>query len=236
MRRILFILMLVPVLLWSTAQSADLLETYKDYRFMMRQLLGTDTTDKDYLSDTLANQMTRLSVSVVLPATRAIKTVLWDTTEFKKDAYTLDTTVTGIIAVQWRHNDTLKSLVHTPMEQWNQLLIKRAGDASPNASSDRRPFVYDYIDGTVFIHPIPIEIGDSLRIIAWRRVPSIAAVDSLSLIPQQYRHPIVLYAAWQIARARQHGGAKALHEAFIEAMAMVNASLNRKGTAVAPTD
>jgi hypothetical protein len=116
------------------------------------------------------------------------------------------------------------------------LPAKQIGETNPNAVRDRRSFIYDYIDGTLFINPVPIQAGDSLRLVVWRRVPSIAATDSLSLIPQQYRYPVAVYVAWQIARGRQHGAAEELHQAYIEALGTVNASLNGKGTSVAPTE
>lgn len=224
MKRLLLLLLLVV----TPVKAADLLGTFKNYAHLQRQMLGTDTTDTGYLPDTTAHQFTRIAVSAVVPPIQAVKTVLYDTTQFLKDAYSLDTTITGIISVQWRVQDTVRTVNYLPMEQWNSLPVKQASETDPNRPQDRRPFVYDYIDGTMFINPIPIQGGDSLRIVAFRQVPSIAAVDSLALIPQEYRYPVLFFSVWQIAIAKQHPMVEQYHQSYMEAIATVNAAINRK--------
>jgi len=227
--------LLIVLMLVSTVRSADLLENFTDYRHLMRMNLGVDTTDVEYLPDTNANQFIRVAAVTIVPITQSNKAIFIDTTAYKKSAYDLDSAILGIIAVQWVKQDTIKTFNYLPMEQWNLPFNEQLSDGSEEFPKSRRPLVYEYIEGKLFLNPTPIMGGDTLRIIAWRKVLDIAVEDSLSTIPQQYRVPVLQYATWLAARSKQHPLTAMFKESYIEAIAIVGQSLNKRGASVSPS-
>jgi hypothetical protein len=50
------------------------------------------------------------------------------------------------------------------------------------------------------LYPISSKSGDTIKVTVTRKINSIAALDSLILIPQKYRIPILSYASYLTAR------------------------------------
>lgn len=78
---------------------------------------------------------------------------------------------------------------------------KQATDA--DTPYDRRPDYYDYTDSLLFLYPVPIIAGDTIRILAWTKVPAPSS-DSLVSIPIEYRDAVLKYATYMTAKSRQH--------------------------------
>lgn len=201
MKRIVLIVSTV-VLFLSTAQSADLLDKYRDYRYAIKQALGIDTASTMY-ADTTLNQFIRLSQLHVSPLIRFRQKEFSVITTYKQNRYTLDTMITGIEVVEWKKIDSVKSLIYAPKNSWYQLPVKQSKD-EPEAYA-RRPSYYDYTDSLIFLYPVPIEVGDTIRILAWVKLPNVAS-DSLALIaiPIEYRDAVLKYATYKTAQSRQH--------------------------------
>jgi len=216
MKKIALILSTFALFLSTNVFAADVLGTFSDYTYLLRQSFNVDTSDQAYLSDTIAHQFVRLSVVTLGPMLRGDKAVFHDTTVYHKDHYGLDTTIWGISSVQWVHADTVKTLKWIPQSRFGETYQQMAAPAQ--TAVERRPYFYDHIDDTLFVFPAPIRNGDTLRIVAWKKVPSIAASDNLSGIPQKYRSPIFHFAAYLIARAKQHPLTALYRQDYQEAM------------------
>ena len=212
---VLFLLLVLP----SVLKAADILETFADYSYMLRRAFHQDTANRDFLDDTTANQFVRFAVVTLMPVLRADKAVFTDSLIYAKSAYLLDSTLLGITAVYWFSVDSVKVLDRVPMSLWKLHYQKLLKDA--DKALHRRPYFYDYTDDTLFIYPTPVINGDDIRIVGWRKIPSLAAVDSLVNIPQKFRAPIFHYAAWLVARARQHPLLGEYKAAYVESMRFV---------------
>lgn len=215
------ILILLFSLLWVSVEGADILEDFAGYTEMLRMMFHRTPTSTSFIDDTTAHQFIRLSVITLSPILKADKATFWDTTVTNKNAYALDTTIWGILGLNWIKADTIRPLVCVEMQDWYNRAIAEKRPLQLAAGStpfDKRPYYYDHIDDTLFLFPSPTIEGDSIRIIAWQKVKSIAASDKLSDIPQKYRAPIVHYAAWLLARSRQHPQTEQFRLGFTEAL------------------
>lgn len=188
-------------MLCATVQ-ADQLDKFRDYRYAIKQALGLDTASTMY-SDTTIHQNIRLAVLNVTPITQYRQKEFTFLTTYKQNRYALDTLIAGIIALEWKKLDSVKSLVFAPKASWYQLPIKQTKDEQE--AYIRRPSYYDYTDSLLFLYPVPILVGDTMRILAWTK-PVATAADSLSLtvIPIEYRDAVLKYATYMTAKSRQH--------------------------------
>ena len=188
------------ILLCGNVLSADFCENFEEYRRQIKRNLHLDTASTA-ISDTTLNQFIRQGVIKVMPLIQAIKSTDLFVTVHRQGVYTLDSTVVGVLNVEWSKNDSLKSLLYSPKEIWHEKELKTlAGERS----YDGRPSFYDYIDNTIYLYPVPFRNGDSIRVSVYRKINSISALDSLILIPQKYRVAVLEYATWISARTVQH--------------------------------
>lgn len=218
MRKYLVILLLLS----STVNSADILETFTDYRETIRRAFDVAIDDEAYASDSTINQFVRISVATLVAPIRSNKKIFTDTTLFLDENYPLDSTITTIYGVYWKSEDSVKALDYVPVGQWSKSL----GDlkkflAESELSFEQRPYYYDFTDDELLLYPVPIRNGDTLKIMALRKVPSLSAVDSLATIPQNYRAPVFHYACYLLARAKQHPLTNNYKADFAESMALV---------------
>ncbi len=218
MRKYLVILLLLA----STSYSADILETFTDYRETIRRAFDVAIDDTDYASDSTLNQFVRISVATLVKPIRSNKKIFIDTTLFLTESYSLDSSITNIYGVYWKSEDSVVALDHVPVGQWS----KNLGDlkkflAESDLPLSARPYYYDFTDDELLLYPVPVKIGDTLKIMALRKVPSLAAVDSLATIPQDYRAPVFHYACYMLARAKQHPLTNNYKADFAESMALV---------------
>lgn len=217
---LLTILLLVPMGL----RADDYLDSLPDYARQIRRNLGASEGATGYVSDTTANEMLRLAIFTVNSAIRGVKTEMIDTTIFQINSYTLDTTIVGISSIRMSFGDTLKALSYAPISTWRTALVELLKtQAMP---LDKRPFLYDYIDGTLLVFPTPVIGGDTLKIITWRKVPSITTIDSLSIMPQKYRSAVLFHATYMIAKGKQHPMTGAYATDYQEAIRFLGASVN----------
>lgn len=221
--------LVILLLLTSTSQSADILETFKNYRHNIRRCFDVDTSDVGFVSDSTLNEFIRISVITISPTIKATKKIFVDTTVFRRKTYSLDSTIVGIDNVFWEKGDSIKSLTYTPVDQWQAALGDLIKFLAEGEELERRPFLYDYTDDELLLYPTPIIGGDTIKIMAWRKIPSIAAVDSLAIIPQNYRSAILHYACYMVARAKQHSLKNDFKDDYREAMSFI---LSNEGSKV----
>ena len=196
--------------------SADLFETFDDYDRIIRLNLGVAASTTNFLTDTASHDYIRLAVATVVPTVRADKQLYNDTTVYLQSTYTLDSLIIGVLSIRWVSKDSTKVLKYLPSEQWSEDIAQPLKDNEK--SFYRRPQYYDFTDDQLILFPTPIQGGDSLLILGWRRIPSISAVDSLSTIPQNYRVAVLHYATWLIARDNQRSDVVLYRQAFTDAI------------------
>ena len=223
MKKILLVCIFCVVLTGVPVGGADILEDFAGYTEMLKMLFHVQSasTNTGFVDDTTAHQFVRLSIITLSPILKADKAMFIDTTRFFQSVYALDTALWGILGVEWVHADTNQPIEYMPRSQWREQTIARGWPLMlrhATKKQSRRPYFYDHIDDTLFLFPTPIIGGDTLRITGWRKVSSIAASDNLDQIPQKFRAPIVHYAAWLLARARQHRFVNEYRLGFTEAL------------------
>lgn len=187
------------ILLCGNVLSADFCETFEEYRRQIKRKMHLDTASTA-ISDTTLNHFIREAVIKVMPLIQAIKSTDSFLTVHRQGVYSLDTTVVGVLNVEWSKNDSLKTLIYSPKEVWHEKELKTL---SGFKGYDSRPSLYDYIDNTIYLYPIPFRNGDSMRVSVYRKLNSISASDSLSLIPQKYRVAVLEYATYITASSLQ---------------------------------
>lgn len=226
----------LTLLLACNALGADFAGSFSEYRSQIRLLLGLTTTNTTYGSDSTFNQCIRQSVIAVNPIIKGKKQTYKVAISSSVDSYTLDTGIIAVDNVEIFRTKTLKQLKYVSRETfWQMPKDDNAGKTGKPALPD----YYDWTDGSIYIWPPPevssvgTTSGDSLRITATKQIPSIAAVDSLVIIPQEYRTAIVQYATWLVARSRNHPMTEIFRRDAIEAIQMVNVALNQRK---APSD
>ena len=200
MKKILLIMIIM--VLATNVGAVDYLDNFTDYRWAMRRALGLDTTSQRVLDDTTANQFIREGVYHVTPVLSLRQKEFTFATTYKNNRYALDTLIMEIIAVEWFNLDSIKTIIFAPKKSWYQLPIKQTAD-EPMAYS-RRPSYYDYTDSLIFLYPVPIIVGDSIRILASTRLPDFNIKDTLEIVPIEYRDAILKYATYLAARSKAH--------------------------------
>jgi len=217
-------LLIIPM-----ANSADFCNNFEGYEWQIKRMLHYDTASTA-ISDTTIHQNIRQAVIKVSPMIKALKLSYSDLTEYRVGTYTLDTAITGIIDVYWSKNDSIKTLTYLPKSLWHTTVSTLDRDLSDKKDYAKRPFHYDFTDNILFLYPIPILSGDTIKITATRKLPSIVAVDSLSIIPQKYRVAILEYATYLTARSIQLPTAGTFKNDFDESVMFL-----RGGSVVQPT-
>lgn len=231
MKKILLIfLLLLPL----NVVADDLLDSLRDYQVGLRKAFCVDTASQSFISDAYADFWIRLSIASIVPATKADKAVIYDTTVFRQKTYALDTTIAGISGVQWVKYDTIKPLRYMSMENWQRGygdLVRSLGDES--GALERRPYFYDYSDSNLFLYPAPITGGDSLQIVCWRKTRSLMTDSSFASIPRMYRAAVLHYAAWMIARSKQNPLLEHFRQSYIESIQLAKEALGESKTTTA---
>lgn len=232
MKRILIAVLLVLVA--SQLMAADVLETWDDYRVAMRRKLGYDTAATGLLTDANAAAFIREAVVQIVPLVQARKQITSVVTTYKNYTYALDTTLTGILAVWWSKNDSIKVLKYVPINSWSEQEHKKtSGESVPFL---QRPSFYDYTDSLLLVYPSPsLNFGDTLRIKGLHRISSVLTDSTLSEIPQKYRMPVLNYATWVAAVARTDPHATTLFQLLNWSLSKIDMTITPGGQVVPAT-
>lgn len=188
------------ILILCSAVNADLLSTFGEYRNQIRTNLNLATTNTTFMTDSVMNEKIRESVMEVLDNVHGLKREYDFVTTKNVKRYSLDTLVWGVETLRWSKNDSAKSLLHIPQEEWHQLEHKttKQGVGFLRISS-----YFDFTDDYLFLSPTPTSV-DTFKYTAWIKVPDISAYDSLNIINPKVRKLIVLHATDRIAKAKNY--------------------------------
>lgn len=212
------------------AYSADYADSFSEYRIQIKNNLNVKITNTTWISDSTLNDFIRASIIKVSPIVRSNKTQFKFTTRNLIGSYSLDTTVVGVIDVAWSSNNYLKVMMYAPKSIWYTFENKSTIDGKDVYA--KRPSYYDYIDGTLFLYPVPTTTGDTVVIDAYTKITSLSASDNLDDIPQVYRTAIVDYATYLAARSKQHPDRAMYYQNYLESVQLINQSVNRRGLSV----
>lgn len=188
------------MLLFTTSYPADVLDSYSSYRSQIKRNLSIADADTLFMSDSSMNEMIRLGVISVLNDMKGVKEEFSFLTSYKQGTYSLDSLAMGVVDVRWSKNDSVKTFLYVPKEKWYQMEFKHVGEAK----YEKRSSYYDFNDDNLFIYPTPVKTGDTIKYQAWRKIPSISAVDSLSIVPQKVRPMVADFITSRVAKAEGH--------------------------------
>ena len=197
-------LVIIFFLFTVVSHSANYLDSFSSYRSQVKTALNVSTSDVTYLADTTLNQLIREGVNEIIPMVQAKKQTFSDTTLARKGAIALDSLAVGVRYVYWSKNDSVKTLLYVPKEQWYQLEVKILNVNDKENPYNNRPSYYDYDESYIYLYPVPYITGDTIKYDAFSKIKNISAVTALSDIPVQYRNVILKYVIFKAAESKQH--------------------------------
>lgn len=228
----------IPIILtWlvlaSTASADQFLATFEEVAWQARRDLNVDTAGNAYLTDTVAYQKIREGIALINPLLKGDKATTVHITSFHQNTYTLDTTFVGIISVEWAKGDTVKGLVFVPRERWYEMEHKSTKGKKEYLE---RPSYYDYTEDQLFVHPPPRIIGDTIKVLGWKRLSYMDTLSLLLGIPEAQRVVVLKYVIWQAGKAKGNPLTQIFRDDYLEARAAVNMVFNNRGRAVATSE
>jgi hypothetical protein len=182
--------------------AADFVLALPDYRAQIKRRLNVDPTNTTWMTDSAMNQLIREAIVTVNPRIEGVKVSKTLLTDYHKLAYKIDTSVIGITSVTWVNGDTIRPLKYMVMESWVSLQHQSTDGADDNFLS--RPSVYDYTDDSLYLFPIPTISDDTIQYWGSQKITDIMMRDTIGILPQKYRVPILNYATYLVAVAKQH--------------------------------
>lgn len=205
--------------------SADLfLSNFLKYRHTIRTSLGLDTSSAAF-SDTTLNDFVRQATYHITPTTQFRQRQFSFATTYKQNTYVLDTAIMQIIAVEWFNVDSIKSIIYAPKTSWYQLPVKQSKNETKRYA--RLPSYYDFTDSLIFLYPVPIIVGDSIRILASTKLPDFNSKDTLTMVPIEYRDAILKYATYLAARSRSHPLTQLFYQEYQETIVNIRQAYGR---------
>ena len=227
MKKLLLVLFLMSQFV--TSYSADYAGNFAGYRAQVKNAFDVSTSNSTWVTDTVLNDLIRQGIIAVSPIIQARKKTYVTTTTYRVGTYNLDSAVVGVTDVYWSKNDSLKTLVYAPKEKWYQV---ETGLAGVGVGYNSRPSYYDWIDGKLFLYPVPARNGDTIKYEAYCKVSDISAKDSLLQIPQVYRTAVIDYVVYRVALSKQSPLLDAYYRNYVESIQNINNSLNSRGIPV----
>ena len=228
MKKIL-LLLTVFVFLVPVAKPADFVDGLSEYRAQVKAQLGVSESSSEYVSDSVLNRLIRGAIVKVMPIVKANKEQFTIVTTANTGGYNLDSTVVGVLDVGWRKNDTLKSFLYAPKSKWYEFEVKTALGKD---GYEKRPSYYEYIDGRLFLYPIPVISGDTIVVDAYTKLENISTASSLSGIPSYYRTAILDYVAYMVAMSKQHPLTDVYYKNYVESVQAINQRINGRGLSI----
>lgn len=226
MKRLLLVLLLLVV--GSSAQAFDYLDSLRNYEVQVKVYLNVDTTNTTYITTGALDHLIHEAIVTNMVFMRGDKTTdATNVTSYRQNTYALDSLMSGVTGISWVKNDTVKSLLFVPQSRWYEMEHRQT--VGQKDAFLKRPSYYDYDDDNVYLFPVPSVVGDTIEIAGFQRVPDISTATDLGAIPQKYRTVIARCAAWLVAKAKQHPLAETYKQSYIEALAAVNSALNTRG-------
>jgi len=211
------LLILFLALCYST-QAAGLFEDFTSVNAQVRAKLGLAATDTVTITDTIINQFARealLTVNVNFQGT-VKRDTLYPT--FNQNTYQLDSLTAEVISVFWQKQDSFKSLIYLPKNQWYEQTVKAL---KGKAGFEVRPSFYDVeiIDSAtvlLVLFPTPVVILDSTFIVNYVSfTPDIGTTTSLSDLRRGLKVAVANYTAYLCALHLSSPKAEMLYRDFL---------------------
>jgi hypothetical protein len=202
MKRLLFTILIMFMVTRTAVNAADFVLTLPDYRAQIKRRLNIDISNSVWMTDSVMNQLIREAIVTVLPTIEGVQTTKRFTTTPERMAYPIDSTVVSVYNVGWKAQDTVRWFQRIPMSRWSMLTNQNTyGGDDPYLE---RPAVYDLSDDSIFLFPIPTMSDDTILYMGTQKITNIATRDTINAIPQDKRIPILNYATYLVAVAKQH--------------------------------
>ena len=233
MKRIVAIITVLLLAVPSFANSW--LDTRDDYAVAARVKLGLASSSAA-LSDTTASLLFNEAATLILSAKKIVRRVTSITTSYHQYMYALDTTLTGIEAVWVDSAGIIKTFSYMPISSWGQQQHSQTDNTDNNTLS--KPSFYDYTDSLLLIYPTPAKpnsLADTLKVLGWHRIADIDTVATPTLIPEQYRIPILYHMVWNHAKSRGDPRTPEFKEELVWALSQVGLLLTPGGNVVEAT-
>jgi hypothetical protein len=234
-KRLLLTLALVLAASHAQGAAGALLDSIRCYEVQVKVKLDIDSTNTTYVSTGALDRLIREAIIEVMPLIKGNKSVWTTVTTLKQNTYSLDSTTVGVAAVEWSKNDSVKTLIFVPRDQWHQREHK---STLGQPGWDARPSYYDNSDDQLFIHPPPWIVGDTLKVTGWQKVTGIDAGVDFTSIKSAFRVAVVNCAAWKVAESKQDPRAGRYEVIYEKSLAKLNAALNSReqSETIKPTD
>ena len=210
-------LLVLFLILCSGAQGAGLFDDFTSVNAQVRAKLGLAATDTVTISDTVIHQFARealLTINVNFQGT-VKRDTLYPT--FYENTYQLDSLAAEVISVFWQKEDSFKSLIYLPKNQWYEQKVKLL---KGKEGFERRPSFYDVevIDSAtvlLVLFPTPAIPVDSTFIVSYVALTAnIRTTASLS-IRRNLQLAVVNYAAYLCALHLSSPKAEVLYRDFL---------------------
>jgi len=211
-------LLLLFLALCCSTQAAGLFEDFTSVNAQVRAKLGLAATDTVTITDTIINQFARealLTVNVNFQGT-VKRDTLYPT--FNQNTYQLDSLTAEVISVFWQKQDSFKSLIYLPKNQWYEQTVKAL---KGKAGFEVRPSFYDVeiIDSAtvlLVLFPTPVVILDSTFIVNYVSfTPDIGTTTSLSDLRRGLKVAVANYTAYLCALHLSSPKAEMLYRDFL---------------------
>lgn len=214
------------------AFGSDILESLADYRFTIRQQLNIPLSDTNQLNDSTLNNLVRLSAVLMVPS---IKGDVFETTFVTVrgvSRYRVDSLFIGVFHAEWNKGDSIKSFLYLPKQLWYE---KEVTNLKAKQGYESRPSYYDYVQDLIFLYPPPHHYDDTIRVMGWKKVPPIATMNALTVIPVEYRPAVMSRALYMAARSIQSPLTNDLKDDFAFVLMETKRNLQVQGSANATT-
>ena len=195
------LLVVILILAYGSVHAADFVLTLSDYRSQIKRKLNVDPANSTWMTDTVMNQLIREAIVTVNPRIAGVKVTKTFLTTTNRMSYPIDTTVVDVFNVGWKSNDTVRWFTQMPMEKWSGLSTQNTWGA-PDAYLSR-PSVFDMTYDSIYLFPIPTLDGDTIMYIGSQKITGITTRDTIGTILQELRVPILDWATFLVAQAKQ---------------------------------
>ncbi len=206
------------LILCCSTQAAGLFDDFTSVNAQVRAKLGLAATDTVTISDTVIHQFAR--EALLTNNVNFQGTVKRDTLypSYFQNTYELDSLTAEVISVFWQKQDSFKSLIYLPKNQWYEQKVELL---KGKTGYELRPSFYDVeiIDSAtvlLVLFPTPVIPVDSTFIVSYVSfTPDIGTTTSLSALRRGLKVAVCNYTAYLCALHLSSPKAEMLYRDFI---------------------
>lgn len=222
MKKLLWIVVTL-LLVVATGRAGDYLDDYTDLAKQARLNLGYDTSSAAPVTNTEFAYYTRQGLAELTALVQSIHKVRVKTTTRGKQGYALDSTVVGVIGVEWIKGDSIKVMLNDPRESYGDKMLNTLVGKQ---GYEGRPSWYTYTDDSLYLYPIPWLAGDTIKIFVWEKPVNIDTLTVLTQLKLPMRQALLHYVCYRVAMAKIDPRAELYYRDY---SAYVGALLQQRG-------